>query len=565
MSVRARTLIASAENNDALLETEPSAARIIHAIAAFPYTPLTATMDIVDNSVENGASGVSVAFETKGKVIERIIVVDNGTGIPDKIANEVLRAGSRTDHLYRATSLSRFGVGLKGAGFALATRITIFTRAEGGAVVRRSIDQTHIEATDRWEQEVRNPTQAEREFFEAALAALPGPRDTSTGTIIVLEGVKLKTRDLSRLRADIVRGAGETYGKFLAASADGAIRRLSITVDDVAVEPFDPLHRDNPDTQPIYKREKIDFEDGTSAFFTAVALPHPNTQPDEVTRRYRYQQKYQGAYVYRNGRMVRGGETFGLFSRDFHLNAFRAELEFESSADAHFNVDVAKSTITLDDEAESKLQALFRDSARTADALWRQKDVLTKVDIDELFNESNRLIGSRANLLIEAINQKPGELRVRKTRSPRVSQQTTPNTERLGALPAPNVQPTQPTKSEKTSATPIISASARSKSGVLRAVDNLPGGVLYRPLIDGDVGGLVVEVNISHPFARAVFEASGSENAKRNVPRRATTAIQQLLYVLGYCEFTMSDGEEDDRLFEQYRRYVSMNVTALLD
>jgi hypothetical protein len=75
---------------------------------------------------------------------------------------------------------------------------------------------------------------------------------------------------------------------------------------------------------------------------------------------------------------------------------------------------VAKSTIVLDDEEEAKLKGLFKDAARTADALWRQKDVLTKAEIDDLFNESNRLIGSRANLLIAAIKQKPGELRIRK-------------------------------------------------------------------------------------------------------------------------------------------------------
>ncbi|MFX8723602.1 hypothetical protein ABTM71_19245, partial [Acinetobacter baumannii] len=93
----------------------------------------------------------------------------------------------------------------------------------------------------------------------------------------------------------------------------------------------------------------------------------------------------------------------------------------------------------------------------------------------------------------------------------------------------------------------------------LRAVDSLPDGVLYRPLLDGDVGGLVVEVNISHTFAKAVFEAAGGDagagNSKRAVPRRATTAIQQLLYVLGYCEYTMSGDDDDDdgettRLFE---------------
>ena len=75
----------------------------------------------------------------------------------------------------------------------------------------------------------------------------------------------------------------------------------------------------------------------------------------------------------------------------------------------------------------------------------------------------------------------------------------------------------------------------------------------------------MIEVNVSHPFAKAVFEGE-ADNAKRSVPRRATTAIQQLLYVLGHSEFHMSDDEDGENalLFEQYRRYLSMNLSALL-
>src|SRR5262249_39227817 len=157
-------------DNVELRQTEPSAARIVDAISAFPYTPFTATMDIVDNSVENGATGVAVGFETTGRVIGRVTIADNGTGIATPIICEVLRAGSRTKHLYTPTSLSRFGVGLKGAGFALANRITVFTRTEEGKLMRRSIDRARIDATDRWEQEVRPPTVPEASAFEAALA-----------------------------------------------------------------------------------------------------------------------------------------------------------------------------------------------------------------------------------------------------------------------------------------------------------------------------------------------------------------------------------------------------------
>ena len=50
---------------------------------------------------------------------------------------------------------------------------------KGNAVV--ATDQEQIEKTDRWEQEVRAPTEDERSFFEEALGALPGPTTRSNG------------------------------------------------------------------------------------------------------------------------------------------------------------------------------------------------------------------------------------------------------------------------------------------------------------------------------------------------------------------------------------------------
>jgi hypothetical protein len=537
--------VSPAKSSSGLLETEPSAARIVDAIAAFPYTALTATMDIVDNSVENGATGVSVTFERADKAIKRILFADNGTGVAHEHIDEVLRAGSRTQHLYKATSLSRFGVGLKGAGFALANRIVVFTRNGDGTINRRAIDRTHIEKTDRWEQEVRPPTPTEIAFYEETLSALPGDGPVETGTVVVLEDVKLQTRDLPKLRGELARNAGETYNKFLAGGTGGSLRRLAITVDGKAVEGVDPLHREDPNTVALIKREKVDFEDGTSAFFTAVSLPHPNTLPDEVSRSYRYHQKYQGIYVYRNGRLVSSGATLDLFSRDFHLNAFRAELEYDTTADSHFPVDVAKSTINIDEDAAKKLDPLVGGAVKTANALWRQKDILSKDDIKDLFEEANRSIGARANLLVDLVKRR--------------------KTERI----APHAAPTTPTGVPPSLLPP--KPLRPPETGYLRAVDSLPDGMLYRPLLDADFG-IVVEVSLSHVFAKAVFEVSPGEfkpgDAKRSVPRRATTAAQQLLYALGHAEYGMGgdfDDEKQRRMFEQFRRFVSMNLSALLD
>jgi hypothetical protein len=155
--------------------------------------------------------------------------------------------------------------------------------------------------------------------------------------------------------------------------------------------------------------------------------------------------------------------------------------------------------------------------------------VLTPDDIQGLFDESNRLIASRHKLLVEALKKRKADWAARKKAAAAGA-----GKEKAQRLNAP----------------------------YLRPMKSLPEDVLYRPLLDADLGGLVVEVNVAHPFSKAVFEVSPGDGRK-SVPRRATTAIQQLLYVLGYCE-DLSDEGEHQELFEQFRRYVSMNLRALL-
>lgn len=48
-------------------------------------------------------------------------------------------------------------------------------------------------------------------------------------------------------------------------------------------------------------------------------------------------------------------------------------------------------------------------------------------------------------------------------------------------------------------------------------------------------------------------------------PRRVgQPATQQLIYTLGSAEWSLTLDEDQERLFEQYRRYASVNLRALL-
>lgn len=533
------------EKTEELIETPPSPGRMAVAVSGYPYSAKAAILDIVDNSVEAAADRIAILLEQEGKDLKSLAIVDNGTGIAPQILDEVLRAGSRTTHLYGKESLSRYGIGLKGAGFSLGHRVTVLTRAEGHPLMRRSIDLDFIQQHDKWAQEARQPNAAEENLFTAAMAQLPEGVHRQTGTLILIEKLNIRSRDITRLRSDTVRQLGETYSKFLSGSGTACLQisvvdnwhrqdELFSSKPGILIEPMDPLHRENEATLILFQRDEIKLADGTTLFFSAAVLPHPNTLPADMKRKYRYTQQDQGIYVYRNGRLVMGGQTLGLFSNDFHLNAFRAELEYTSSADEHILVDVAKSTVTLTPEVFSRLLEVIKVCTKTAQTLWREKDILTEEDIQGLFDESNSLIASRQRLIVDLAKKRREQQRKAE-----------------GGPDAPSSEGKQKGRSK------------HKDVPYLRPQNHLPEDVLYRPMFEPEMQAVVVDVNLAHPFSKAVFSISPGEG-KRSVPRKATTAVQQLLYVLGQVEYSLNDNEDNRELLDQFRRYASMNLRALL-
>jgi len=532
-------------------KTEPSSGRMAIAIAGYPYSSRAAILDIVDNSVAADATGISIHLPSKTD--GDVVITDNGNGIPDEIMQEVLRAGSRVQDRYDAKSLSRYGIGLKGAGFSLGGKIIVLTKFGNGPVRRRCIELSVIQAADEWIQDTRSPLPEEEKFFAKALKELPGENGKHSGTVIVISALNLRSREIGKLKTDIARSLGETYQKFLNRGL------LSIQINDTEIEAVDPLHREDPQTLTLYKREPVTLSSGATIYFSAVALPHPHQIPQDVRRRYRYTQTNQGFYLYRNGRLLRSGENLGLFNYDFHLNAFRADLEYSTDADEHINVDVAKSSVTVTPEVQQKLQEMVTVCRKTCDTIWREKDVLTQEDIKGLFDDTNKLIGSRSNLLVESIGARKKKSRAAAENGTQ-SAGDTGTAGDGGQTALPGIEGATP------GSTPLLPAPKSSLRDIpyLQPVESLPGDVLYRPMWVGQLNAVVVQVNMQHPFYKAVFSTSSGEG-RDSLPRAAATATQQLIFVLGLTEWSFADTEEFERLFEQYRRFASMNLRALLE
>lgn len=212
--------------------------------------------EIVDNSVEAGASEIRVYFTKKIKrigkkdieEIDKIIILDNGSGMSPAVLAKCLVLGcSMREQKNGKMGIGKFGVGMTLGSISLARHVEVYSRdTVNGAFYYTYIDLDEInkESRDTVPAPVeKNVPEEYADFFEG-----------NSGTMVVLsncdrmDGSGKKTSP-SEMNGLIATYLGRTYRKFIEAG-------LKIYLDDRQVFLHDPLYYSGP-TQ-FDTREKQD-------------------------------------------------------------------------------------------------------------------------------------------------------------------------------------------------------------------------------------------------------------------------------------------------------------------
>jgi hypothetical protein len=130
------------------LEVIPSAKRLIGSLRDMGYEFAPAVADLVDNSIEAGATQVDIWIEFHGDS-SWVRIADNGCGMASLTLREAMRYGAERD--YADGDLGKFGLGLKTASLSQCRRLTVSSRPKGGMLSAYCWDLDHVEETNRWE------------------------------------------------------------------------------------------------------------------------------------------------------------------------------------------------------------------------------------------------------------------------------------------------------------------------------------------------------------------------------------------------------------------------------
>jgi hypothetical protein len=184
---------------------------------------------------------------------------------------------------------------------------------------------------------------------EASLQRLD---ELQSGTIVlweqmdrIVEQVPVEDDRAHRRFLDLARNVEShlamVFHRFLEGRAE-----LSIWINDLKVEPWDPFLAKHPATQRLAEEGLI--VNGTRVVVRPYVLPHHSKIPTDLHREAAGPAGWnaqQGFYIYRNRRLLVPGDWMRLgFQKEEHCKLARIQVDLPNSLDEEWHIDVKKST-----------------------------------------------------------------------------------------------------------------------------------------------------------------------------------------------------------------------------
>lgn len=344
----------------------PNASSTIKALMCMGYDFKSAIADIVDNSIDAGATDV-VIVPAWNSGNPYILIRDNGKGMSRSELDIAMSLGADVKTAQRSElSLGKFGYGLKSASFSQCRRLTVISRKNDN-LSQLSWDVDEVERRDEWvvfeDKCSKAIDHARRELCE-------------NGTVVVWEEMYRLLDDLndlpeqedyfySRIK-ELSQHLAVTYHKFI----DEGI--ISITIGRRSkVKSWNPFKY----AVKRYPTEQLHYPGGGEVQIRAFLLRHhKDLSPEQFKELEGTNWVYnQGVYVYRNKRLIEQLQWLGYKEPTKILNYIRIEVTINSAFDEQVNLDVKKMNVTLPNQVERELKGIIDNSLNEMKRVYYSK------------------------------------------------------------------------------------------------------------------------------------------------------------------------------------------------
>ncbi|UZJ44238.1 ATP-binding protein [Marinimicrobium sp. C6131] len=321
----------------------PSAACLVASMRDLGYTLETAIADLIDNSISAGADSIDIICATT-EAHPLVAILDNGVGMTEGELKNAMRHGAINPKQVRSPQdLGRFGLGLKTASFSQCRSLTVVSK-RNGVLCGAEWNLDRIDAVDEWVLSLLDETD---------IHALPYvERISGSGTAVIWRELDRLVEDEVGSRRDEIlsekldvldRHLALVFHRFLAGEIKGQ-PKIAITVNGHSVIAFDPFCRKNPATQIL--PEEVVYIGDIAVRLQPYVLPHHSRLATSEYDFYQNRSDFisnQGAYIYRNGRLMAWGDWFRLIPKGEATKLARVQIDFPNSLDESWTIDIKKS------------------------------------------------------------------------------------------------------------------------------------------------------------------------------------------------------------------------------
>lgn len=356
----------------------------------------TAVADLVDNSLDAGASRVLIRFVVAEHRVQSFYVIDDGRGMTsEQIDGAMTVGGART---YGSSELGHFGLGLKAASFSQAESLTVISVAENfPAVGRRWLAS---KASNSFECDIVGDGFCGHELGRPWDFVKP-----STGTIVRWDEIRafpsghdadVANRFILDASTRLQHHLGMVFHRFLEA---GTIK-IGIDVEDVSliatgpvveVKPLDPFGYLRPGAGGYPKELRTTIE-GTPLIALCHVWPGRSQQP-QFRLPGGSPEQFQGLYFYRRDRLLQAGgwNNVEVQRRDLQLARVAINLDDDLVDSRVFRMNPEKSRVKTSHEFGDALGRASADDGTTFQAYIETAQ--------QAFKHSNRRSRSRVQIV----------------------------------------------------------------------------------------------------------------------------------------------------------------------
>jgi len=321
----------------------PSAASLTASLRDLGYSLETAVADLIDNSISADATDIQILCDMS-RTVPVLVIADNGRGMSEAEVIAAMRHGATDPRKKRGPKdLGRFGLGLKTASFSQCRRLTVVS-TQHGERAGAEWNLAQVEDDDDWFIAVLDQEEVAAQPFFDTLG--------DTGTLVIWRDLdRLFEDETGQKRDEIVnekltvveRHLSLVFHRFLAGEVKGR-KRLAIRINGHPIVPFDPFCRKNAATQVL--PEETVWVDDVAVTMQPYILPHHSRLSASEYDFYQDRSDFisnQGAYVYRNGRLMAWGDWFRLVPKGEATKLARVQIDFPNRIDEAWTIDIKKS------------------------------------------------------------------------------------------------------------------------------------------------------------------------------------------------------------------------------